>query len=245
MLTITLSPAPADDSCRAGPGYAGVMVAMTVSDALAELAALEDPKARAVNERHGDAHGVNLSKMRALAKRIGMSTAFARELWDTDDVAGQLLAVLIAKPRELTADEIDRMLRTTRSAKAHDWLVNYIAKKSPLAEELRLRWFDDADADARAAAWSLTSVRVAKDPSGLDLDGLLDRIERELRDAPSREQWAMNETLAYIGIHHPALRERALEIGERLQVLADYPTPPNCTSPFAPLWIAEMVRRQG
>ena len=28
---------------------------------------------------------------------------------------------------------------STRSAKAHDWLVSYIAKKSPLAEELRLR----------------------------------------------------------------------------------------------------------
>jgi 3-methyladenine DNA glycosylase AlkD len=174
-----------------------------------------------------------------------MSTPFARELWATDEVAGQLLGLLIAKPRELSADEIDGMLRTTRSAKAHDWLVNYIVKKSPLAEELRLRWFDDADADARAAAWSLTSVRVAKSPDGLDLDGLLDRIDRELRDAPSREQWAMNETLAYIGIHHPALRERALEIGERLQVLADHPTPPNCTSPFAPLWIAEMVRRKG
>lgn len=217
---------------------------MTVSEALAELAALEDPKVRAVNERHGDAHGVNLSKMRALAKRIGMSTSFARELWAGADVAGQLLGLLIAKPRELSADDIDGMLRTTRSAKAHDWLVNYIAKKSPLVEDLRLRWFDDADADARAAAWSLTSVRVAKSPDGLDLDRLLGRIERELRDAPPREQWAMNETLAYIGIHHPALRERAVAIGERLQVLADYPTPPNCTSPFAPAWIAEMVRRQ-
>ncbi|MGW2993344.1 DNA alkylation repair protein, partial [Streptomyces sp. NPDC001193] len=27
---------------------------------MAELAALEDPKARAVNEKHGDDHGVNL-----------------------------------------------------------------------------------------------------------------------------------------------------------------------------------------
>jgi hypothetical protein len=26
-------------------------------------------------------------------------------------------------------------------------------------------------------------------------------------------------------------------------VLKDYPTPPNCTSPYAPAWIAEMVRR--
>ena len=39
------------------------------------------------------------------------------------------------------------------------------------------------------------------------------------------------------------LRERARDIGERLEVLKDYPTPPNCTSPFAPLWIDEMVRR--
>lgn len=214
------------------------------ADVLAELAALEDPKARAVNERHGDAHGVNLSKLRAVAKRAGMNTDLARELWATDDVAGQLLALLIAKPRELSTDEIDGMVRSTRSSKAHDWLVNYIAKKSPLAEELRLRWIDDADAEARAAGWSLTTVRVTKTPDGIDLDGLLDRIERELADAPSREQWAMNETLANIGIRHPSLRDRAVAIGERLQVLADYPTPPGCTSPFAPLWIAEMVRRQ-
>ena len=217
----------------------------TLADALAELAALEDPKARAVNERHGDAHGVNLSKLRALAKRIGTDPGLAGDLYDSGDVAGQLLGILIAKPRALGAGDLDRMLRATQSAKAHDWVVAYLVKKSPLAEELRLRWLDDADPDARAAAWSLTSARVAKDPDGLDLDGLLDRIERELADAPAREQWAMNETLAHIGIHHPALRDRAIEIGERLQVLADYPTPPNCTSPFAPLWIAEMVRRQG
>ena len=154
-----------------------------------------------------------------------------------------MVAKRFASAHRLDADDLDRMLRATQSAKAHDWLVAYLVKKSPLAEELRLRWLDDADPDARAAAWSLTSARVAKDPDGLDLDGLLDRIERELVAAPAREQWAMNETLAQIGIHHAALRDRAIAIGERLQVLADYPTPPNCTSPFAPLWIAEMVRR--
>lgn len=217
----------------------------TLAEALADLAALEDPKARAINERHGDAHGVNLSQMRALAKRIGTDPELAGSLWASGDVAGQLLGILVMKPRTLDAGDLDRMVRETLSSKAHDWLVAYIVKKSPLAEELRVRWLDDADADARAAAWSLTSARVAKSPEGLDLDAFLDRIERELADAPAREQWAMNETLAYIGIHHPALRERAIAIGERLQVLADYPTPPNCTSPFAPLWIAEMVRRQG
>ncbi|SDT06317.1 hypothetical protein SAMN04489752_3254 [Brevibacterium siliguriense] len=53
----------------------------------------------------------------------------------------------------------------------------------------------------------------------------------------------MNETLSYIGIENPDQRKRAIEIGERLGVLRDYPTPPGCTSPFAPTWITEMVAR--
>jgi 3-methyladenine DNA glycosylase AlkD len=56
--------------------------------------------------------------------------------------------------------------------------------------------------------------------------------------------WAMNHCLAQIGIEHAEHRARAIDIGERLEVLKDYPTPPNCTSPFAPIWITEMVRRQ-
>lgn len=89
----------------------------------------------------------------------------------------------------------------------------------------------------------LTADRVTKQPDGLDLPGLLDLIEADLVEAPDRLQWSMNTTLAKIGIDHAELRPRALEIGERLGVLRDYPTPPNCTSPFAPIWIAEMVRR--
>lgn len=54
----------------------------------------------------------------------------------------------------------------------------------------------------------------------------------------------MNSCLAQIGIEHAEHRARAIDIGERLHVLEDYPTPPNCTSPFAPVWITEMVNRQ-
>lgn len=217
---------------------------MTVTEALGELAALEDPKMRAANEKRGDDHGMNLSRLRALAKRIKTDQPLARELWATGETPARLLALLICTPRAFTADELDAMLREPLPPKVDDWFVNYVLKKSPHAEELRLRWFDDADPTVAAAAWSLTTVRVTKDSAGLDLPHLFDLIERDLKDAPSRLQWAMNETLANIGIFHPELRTRALEIGERLQVLADYPTAPGCTSPFAPLWIGEIVRRR-
>ncbi|RZS31150.1 3-methyladenine DNA glycosylase AlkD [Herbihabitans rhizosphaerae] len=216
----------------------------TVAGVMAELAALEDPKVREVNEKHGDDHGVNLGRLRAIAKRLKTRQELARELWGTADTAARLLALLICRPKAFERDELDVMLREARTPKVHDWLVNYVVKKSPHAEELRLAWSADSDPVVASAGWALTTERVARKPEGLDLAGLLDVIEAEMKDASDRLQWAMNHCLAQIGIEHAEHRARALDIGERLEVLKDYPTPPNCTSPFAPVWITEMVRRQ-
>jgi len=220
------------------------MTETMVAEVMAELAGLEDPRAREVNEKHGDDHGVNLSKLRAVAKRLKTQQDLARQLWETDDTAARLLSILICRPKAFERDELDVMLRKARTPKVHDWLVNYVVKKNPHSEELRVAWSADPDPVVASAGWALTTERVAKNPEGLDLTGLLDVIEAEMKVAPDRLQWAMNHCLAQIGIEHAEYRVRAIDIGERLQVLRDYPTPPNCTSPFAPIWISEMVRRQ-
>lgn len=215
-----------------------------VAEVLAELAAIDDPKTREVNEKHGDDHGVNLSKLRTLAKRLKTQQELACRLWETDDTAARLLAILICRPKAFERDELDVMLRQARNPKVHDWLVNYVVKKNPHSEELRLAWATDPDPLVASAGWALTTERVRRKPEGLDLAGLLDVIEAEMGDAPDRLQWAMNECLGHIGIEHTEYRARAIDIGERLEVLKDYPTSPGCTSPFAPIWITEMVRRQ-
>ncbi|MFI6508332.1 DNA alkylation repair protein [Streptosporangium sp. NPDC050855] len=216
---------------------------MTVAEVMAELAELENPRMREVNERHGDDHGVNLGKLRAIAKRLKTQQELACRLWETGDTAARLLAILICRPKAFGRDELDAMLREARAPKVHDWLVNYVVKKGPHAEELRLAWSADPDPVVASAGWALTVERVAKRPEGLDLPGLLDVVEARMKDAPDRLQWAMNHCLAQIGIEHAEHRARAIDIGERLEVLKDYPTPPGCTSPFAPVWIDEMVRR--
>lgn len=220
------------------------MTDVTVPELLTELAVLEDPRMRAVNERRGDDHGVNLSKLRAIAKRLRTQQDLAVQLWQTGDTAARLLALLVSRPRAFARDELDTMLREARAPKVHDWLVSYVVRKSPHAEDLRVAWLADPDPVVASAGWDLTADRVVKRPEGLDLAGLLDVVEAQMKDAPDRLQWAMNTCLAQIGIEHPEHRARALAIGERLRVLEDYPTPPNCTSPYAPTWIAEMVRRQ-
>ena len=226
-----------------GKDATGEQLAAERDEVLAELAALEDPKVRAINERHGDDHGVNLTKLRGIAKRLKARPDLARELWGSGDSAAKLLAILLSRPKDYGQAELDAMLRQANPPKVHDWLVNYLVMKSPHREALREAWFADDDPVVASAGWALTSDRVVKKPDGIDQEALLDHIEAQMQDAPDRLQWAMNTCLAQIGITNPELRERARSIGEHLEVLKDYPTPPNCTSPFAPIWIDEMVRR--
>ena len=48
------------------------------------------------------------------------------------------------------------MLREARTPKVHDWLVNYVVKKNPHAEELRVAWLADPDPVVASAGWALT-----------------------------------------------------------------------------------------
>ncbi|MCW3052972.1 MAG: hypothetical protein JWN14_2142, partial [Chthonomonadales bacterium] len=125
-----------------------------------------------------------------------------------------------------------------------DWLNSYVVKAHPQKEQFRRKWMDSDQVMPARAGWSLTAERIVKNPEGLDLSALLDRIENEMGSAPTVVQWTMNYCLAEIGIHFADHRERALTIGNKLGVFRDYPTSKGCTSPFAPIWIAEMVSRQ-
>lgn len=220
---------------------------MTVDEALEQLKALGNEKTRAYNAKHGageNQFGVKAGDIRVLAKTIKTDQELAMALWETGNLDAQLLAVLLIKPKNLSAEEIDRMVRTVNFEHVADWFISYLVKKHPDKETLRRKWMAADDRWAVRAGWSLTAERVVKSPEGLDLPGLLDRIESEMGEADPVVQWTMNFTLAEIGIHESKLRKRAITTGERLGIYRDYPVSKGCTSPFAPIWIREMVGRQ-
>jgi 3-methyladenine DNA glycosylase AlkD len=221
---------------------------MNLKEALARLKALGDEKMRAQNIRHGAGNnqfGVRLGDIRTLAKEIKTNHELALALWETGNIDARLLAILVMRPKNLSADEMDRMVRSANFAQLADWLNAYVVKNHPEKETLREKWMAADDPWAARAGWSLTSERIGKSPKGLDLPAILDRIESEMRDAAPEAQWTMNYCLAGIGIHFPEHRKRAIAIGESLGIYRDYPVSKGCTSPFAPIWINEMVRRQG
>lgn len=221
---------------------------MTLQEALAQLNALGSEKMRLQNKKHGagdNQFGVRLGDIRTLAKQIKTNHELALALWETENIDARLLAILLLKPKNLSAAELDRMVRSAGFVQVADWLNAYVVPNHPGKELLRQEWLADQDPWAARAGWSLTSQRINKTPDGLDLPAMLDRIEVEMPAAAPEVQWTMNYCLAGIGIHFPEHRERAIAIGESLGIYRDYPVSKGCTSPFAPIWINEMVSRQG
>jgi len=225
---------------------------VTLEDTLRELESLGDEGTRAWNAKNGagdNQFGVKRGDIRTLANKIKTNHALALSLWKTGNLDARFLATLLVKVSELSADELDRMVRSVRFAWLADWLHSYVVKEHADKETLRKKWMatDDDDAGGRWAAragWALTAGRVVKSPEGLDVVALLDRIEQEMAAAAPEVQWTMNSCLAEIGIHFPQHRKRAIAIGERLGIYRDYPVSKGCTSPFAPIWIDFMVKRQ-
>src|SRR5215813_9230317 len=221
---------------------------MTLNETLKQLKALGNEAMRKQNAkwRAGDNQfGVKHGDIRALAKKLKANPELAMPLWKTGNIDAQYLAILLMKPKELSAKEVDRLVRSISFAWVAEWLISYIVKQHPDKETLRQKWMATDDRWAARAGWQLTAGRVVKSPEGLDLEALLDRIEREMGTAAPEVQWTMNMCLAEIGIHFPQHRTRAIAIGEKLGIYRDYPVSKGCTSPFAPIWINEMVRRQG
>jgi len=223
-------------------------MATTLKETLVQLEALGNEKARAQNSRNGAGNnqfGVRLGDIRNLATKIKANHALGIALWKTGNIDARLLAILLINPKNLPGDELDRMVRSVGFVQVADWLNSYLVKKYPDKETLRQRWMADDDPWIARAGWSLTSERIGKNPEGLDLPALLDRIESEMGGAAPEAQWTMNFCLAGIGIHFPKYRKRAIAIGEALGLYRDYPVSKGCTSPFAPIWIEEMVSRRG
>lgn len=221
---------------------------MTYDEVMAHLKSRRNESVFKQNIKRGagdNQFGVTTGDIRALAKQIKANPELAEELWKSGNAEAMMLATLLMKPKLLSLDDLDRLVSSVTFSHVADYLSTNVVKLHPNKEALRERWMNSEHDFTVRLGWSLTTSRVNKDPEGLDITGLLDRIEAEMGQAPEARQWAMDFCLIDIGVNFPEHRARAIAIGEKLGVFRDYPCSKGCVSPYAPIAIPEMVKRKG
>ncbi len=100
----------------------------TLEETLTQLEALGTEKMRAQNSKHGagkNQFGVRRGDVQTLAKKIKTNHELARALWKTKNIDARCLAILLIKPRSLSAVEMDRMVRSVPFVEVADWLSSY------------------------------------------------------------------------------------------------------------------------
>src|SRR5574341_929726 len=92
---------------------------MTLNETLKQLKALGNAKVRAQNAKNGAGDkqfGVKHGDIRVLAKKIKADHKLAMSLWETGNIDAQYLAILLIKPKDLSAKEVDRLVRSVTFA---------------------------------------------------------------------------------------------------------------------------------
>src|SRR5712692_3748841 len=92
---------------------------MTLKEVIKQLESLGDEKVRAHNTKYGtgdNQFGVKLGDIRGLAKKIKTNHELALALWKSGNIDAQLLATLVIKPTNLSAEEMDRIVRSVTFA---------------------------------------------------------------------------------------------------------------------------------
>jgi 3-methyladenine DNA glycosylase AlkD len=89
---------------------------MTVTEVLEKLEALGTERMRSHNKKFGagdNQFGVKMGDIRALANKIKTDHKLGLALWETGNIDARFLAALIIKPKELSVEELNRLVSRT------------------------------------------------------------------------------------------------------------------------------------
>src|SRR5688500_9313766 len=116
---------------------------MTLKDALKQLESFGSEAVRAQNAKNGagkNQFGAKRGDIRKVADKIKTDHELALALWETGNIDAQFLATLVIKPRNLSADQVERMVRSVSWVQVMDWLSSYVIAQHPDKESLRQKW---------------------------------------------------------------------------------------------------------
>ena len=196
-----------------------------VSDVLEALRSLSNPEAVSSMARFGikadKAFGVSVPALRTLARSIGKDHPLAQELWDTGLHEARELATMIADPKQVTEDLMERWVKDIDSWDVCDHCCGNVWDKTPFAYRKASEWSKRPEEFVKRAAFSLMAALAVHDKTASDdaFTRFLPIIKRESTDERNFVKKAVNWALRQIGKRNRKLNRQAIETAREIQKL--------------------------
>jgi 3-methyladenine DNA glycosylase AlkD len=198
---------------------------------------------RKVYARHGVSgamFGVSYANLYAWQKKLKTNHALAEQLWATGNHDAQVLATLIADPKQLTAKQADDWAKSLDNYPIGEMFARFIAN-TPLLEAKAKQWHKAKSEWTSAVGWTLVAHLALHPPDVPDayFAPYLQAIERDIHTNKNRVRHEMNGALIAIGLRNAELEKLALAVAKKIgKVEVDHGAT-NCKTPDAAEYIAK------
>jgi hypothetical protein len=191
--------------------------------------------------------GVKIEELKKFQKRVKKDYQLSLGLYDTGIHDAMYLAGLIADESKMTKRDLRSWLNGATSSMLSEYTVPWVAAESSHGRELALEWIDSKDEKKAAAGWATLSGLVAiKEDSELDLAELrrlLQRVQREIHQAPNRVRYVMNSFVIAVGGYVKPLTEVTITTATKIGHVSVDMGDTACKVPFATDYIKKIQKR--
>ncbi len=197
---------------------------MTVTEVLALLHAERDERGMTHWEKLGSrtagmkSHGIGLSRLRKLARKIGRDRELAKALWKSDVYDARVIALLVDDPARITREQAEEQVEELAGGMlAHVFAsCDATLAKSPFAVELADQWVRSDDPVRRDCGYGLlyeaSKLTGKKAPTEAFFLAHVERIAMRIATEPESVRLAMGAALMGIGKRSAVLNAAALAV---------------------------------
>lgn len=205
---------------------------MTVPEVLALLDAERDERGMRHWERLGagtagmTSYGIGLTRLRALARRIGRDRDLALALWKTSVYDARVIALLVDDPAKITREQAEKQVEELAGGMlAHVFAsCDATLAKTPFVVELADQWVRSDDPVRRDCGYGLlyeaSKFSGRKAPDEAFFLAHVQRIADTIGSEPERVRLSMGAALMGIGKRSAVLNQAALKVARAVGPIA-------------------------
>ena len=221
----------------------------TLAAVMAELKSKGSEQYRKTYARHGipieKTFGVSNAHLKTIAKGIKGEQALAMELFATGNMDAMYLAGIIADGKKMTSKELQAWAEGADGMRMiSEYTVPWVAVENADGAKMAVKWMASKKEGIATTGWSTYAGLVsAKADAELDLkevEGLLNKVVKEIKGAPNRVKYTMNSFVICVGCYVKPLAKQAKAVAKQIGVVEVDMGETACKIPLATEYIAKV-----